>query len=208
MIFMYGKRNGIMQRIPAALKIVLIFALSVASTFFGVYENLCLFTFCFLFSIVSKVRIFEFICDLKYVCGYSAFIIILDVASYFIEHKTIVGIDIGCLNISLIVRLITVFALSSLFFRTTGVFEIRVAIENAEIFCTHGKTKCTFSKSFALFFSFIPRLFYLWDQIDKAYRGRMGKKGIKKIIKLVPVFISVSIKRADTTVLALLNREK
>ena len=35
----------------------------------------------------------------------------------------------------------------------------------------------------------------------------MGKKGIKKIIAVVPIFISVSIKRADTTVLALLNRE-
>ena len=207
MLFMYTKRNGIVQKLPALLKIAFIFVMSVASTLFGIHANLCLFFACFILSVLSKVLVFEFASDLKYVFGYSVFIIVLDMASYFIENKTLVGMNMGCFNFPLVVRLIAVFALSSLFFRTTGVYDIRTAIEDVEIFCTGGKTKRTFSKSFTLFFSFIPKLFYLWNQIEKAYEARMGKKGIKKIIAVVPIFISVSIKRADTTVLALLNRD-
>lgn len=206
-LFLYYKRNGVVQKTPALLKIIILFCVSIVATIFSVKVNLLLFCVCVFLVLITKISILEFFTDLKYILFYSLFILILDVLSYLLDNKTLMGIGVSNLNTTLIVRLITVFAYTSLFFRTTSVFDIRLAIEDIEVFITRGKTKRIFSKCFALFFSFIPRLFFLWNEIDKAYTSRMGKKGIRKIVRLIPIFIAVSIKRADTTVLSLLNRE-
>jgi energy-coupling factor transporter transmembrane protein EcfT len=45
--------------------------------------------------------------------------------------------------------------------------------------------------------SFIPAEFELWGMIDRSWKARGGKNGIKKIKTLSFVFMSISFYKAD-----------
>ncbi len=106
----------------------------------------------------------------------------------------------------MLTRIIVAMAYTSVFFRTTSHREIREALEKVELFVTFGHSKLGFPKSFALFLNFLPQLFSIWANLDKAWRARQGKRGIRKILVLMPVFISLSIKKANDTLLSIKNR--
>jgi biotin transport system permease protein len=50
---------------------------------------------------------------------------------------------------------------------------------------------------------FLPRFFAVWEGADLAYRARLGKKGFRQLIALVPLTMERMILSAGETATAL-----
>jgi energy-coupling factor transporter transmembrane protein EcfT len=63
-----------------------------------------------------------------------------------------------------------------------------------------------FGTSLALTVSFIPELFGLWERLNRAYKARNGKGGVKKIRVLLIALFSLSFSYAEKKAKALAAR--
>ena len=105
-------------------------------------------------------------------------------------------------SLYLILRLLCAVEATSVFFRTTSIYEITDML----IRIPFGKAGLAVSGVLSLFLTFLPQIFATWSELETAYRARGGRKGIAKAVVLLPLLISLSINKARTTYLALLNR--
>ncbi len=62
------------------------------------------------------------------------------------------------------------------------------------------------SLSIALMLSFLPRIFEIWESAEEAYRARLGKKGLRKFVLLLPLATERLVESAVETALALESR--
>jgi biotin transport system permease protein/energy-coupling factor transport system permease protein len=116
-----------------------------------------------------------------------------------------------------IIRLFLIMQLSALLFCTTTSIEIKETICAVEIYIRTLMQKLPFAKNIsqkakfgtaaALMINFIPALFELWNNLDRSYRARDGKKGLKKIKILFIALIALSFHYANRKAKALVARE-
>ncbi len=258
-ILSYKKRNSLIHKTPAIIKLVVLFCIPLILHLTDWPCHVALFVLAFILSFIAKISTRDFFRDLRPIFYYCLIIALIDIFSTLLFDKTpmlisgniqdasiqsiqdlsIQGADLSSTNISnskfssaalqkissflnnlkaffsvvlangnymLLSRLVVAMTYTSIFFRTTSHREIREALEKIELGVTFGHAKLTFSKAFALFLNFLPQLFSIWASLDKAWRARQGKRGIRKILVLMPVFISLSIKKANDTLLSIKNR--
>ncbi len=112
------------------------------------------------------------------------------------------------------IRLAVTLQCVSLLYFTTTQLEIRYGITTIEytirkLFSFGRKTtiKPRFSQSLSLLLTFIPQVLSVWTKLDTAWKARGGKNGIKKMTKLLPVLISVSMHNAYQTAMAVSSRD-
>lgn len=194
-LFEYVKNDTIIYKIPAVLKLVLMLLLSIAVCFLDAKANLIAFLLIFLVFVLSRVNVTYFLKDLLPIIWYTFFIVIFNILSCSISNGTLSMDEVlSNYTLSLISRLFTVVALTSLFFRTTSIFDLFYSLRGSLII--------------ALFFNFFTRLFSIWGTLSKTYRARGGKRGVKMVYKLMPIFILLSLKKANDTYLSICNRKK
>lgn len=194
-LFEYVKNDTIIYKIPAVLKLVLMLLLSIAVCFLDAQVNLIAFLLIFLVFVLSRVNVTYFLKDLLPIIWYTFFIVIFNILSCIISNGTLSMDEVlNNYTLSLISRLFTVVALTSLFFRTTSIFDLFYSLRGSLII--------------ALFFNFFTRLFSIWGTLSKTYRARGGKRGVKMVYKLMPIFILLSLKKANDTYLSICNRKK
>lgn len=194
-LFEYSKSDSAVHKIPAVVKLIIMIATAISACFFNAKINLCIFAFCLCLSFVSKIKITNFLRDMLPILWYSLFILLVNVASSLLnEHTVSVNLVFTHDSLTLIVRLITVVALTSIFLRTTSLFDLFFSLKKA--------------LPIVLFFNFFSRLFSIWNSLSKSYYARGGKNGIKKIVKLLPLLIALGIKKANDTYLSICNRSK
>ncbi|MBR5669196.1 MAG: hypothetical protein IKX15_06250, partial [Spirochaetales bacterium] len=131
---------------------------------------------------------------------YSLMIISIDVLSWLLFHRN--DEIITKTSLYLILRLLCAVEATSVFFRTTSIYEITDML----IRIPFGKAGLAVSGVLSLFLTFLPQIFATWSGLEEAYHARGGRKGIAKAIVLLPLLISLSINKARTSYLALLNR--
>ena len=196
-LFSYKATDSILHRTPVLLKLLFLLAVPITVMFCPVEVCLILIAATAPLVPVGKIRIRDFLRDLKPVVIYSLMIAVLDVLIYLLFDRSR---DIVTENsLLLILRLLCAMEATSVFFRTTSSFELREAL-------SFGHPGNPVSDVFALFLSFLPQVFAIWTELDLAYRARGGKSGPGKILRLFPLLITMSMKKAGTTYLALLNR--
>lgn len=225
-LFSYCKRNSIIHRIPAALKLVLLLAISISIHITPIWVCIVLMFFLFLCALASRCGLGSFFRDLRPILYYCAMILVFDLISYFVfggrfeGSATIetgvgngvgsgVGSGVGPIRIEsiyLILRLLCAIEASSVFFRTTSIHQIRDVLQTVELALTFGHSKLVVSTTLSLFLGFLPQIFATYSALDLAYHARGGRPGFVKVVKLLPRLIVMSIKKANTTYLALLNR--
>lgn len=217
-ILSYNKRNSLIHRIPAIVKLIILFCVPLALHFTTLPYHLGFFCFAVLLALIAKLPMNSFFRDLKPIVYYCFFIFIIDVLTILLFDKTPMPIEAGIQdnlnapvllekgNFTLMSRLMVSMAYTSIFFRTTSHLEMRESLEKIELCITFRHSKLTFSKSFALFLNFLPQLFEIWNSLDLAWHARAGKRTPRKIIVLLPVFITLSMKKANETLLAIRNR--
>ena len=226
-IFSYNKRDSIIHKTPAILKLLILFCVPLITYFTPLVYHAGLFALALFLVLLAKIPLKSFLRDLRPIIYYCIFILIIDVLTILLFDKTPMPISTELSaeleesvnptlnffsilkekgNFLLMSRLIVSMAYTSIFFRTTSHLEMRQSLEKIESCITLGHSKLTFSKAFALFLNFLPQLFAIWNSLDLAWRARGGKRTVRKIIALLPVFISLSLKKANQTLLALKNR--
>ena len=203
-LFAYTKSDSPIHKIPAGLKLLVMIAVPITLQLTSHYVCLSLMAVFFVLSILSKTGFKSLARDLRPIVFYSLFILVIDVLSYLIFDRNRDIITFSSLH--LVIKLVCAMEATSVFFRTTSIYETRDALQALERIVTFGHTRYAVSSTFTLFLSFLPQIFETWTSLELAYRARGGKDGIVKAVKLLPLLIAMSIKKANTTYLALLNR--
>ena len=196
-LFSYKAANSVLHRTPTLIKILFLLAVPITVSLCPVEVSIVLIAVIPLLAVLGKVRFRDFLKDLKPAVYYSLMIVTIDVLSFLLFDRTRSIVTTRSLELTL--NLICAMEASSVFFRTTSSFEIREAL-------SFGHPGNPVSDMFALFLSFLPQVFETWTQLDLAYRSRGGKGGPAKVLRLIPILITMSMKKAGTTYLALLNR--
>lgn len=109
----------------------------------------------------------------------------------------------------MLVRLFCVMQTSSIIFKTTTSLEIREGvgkIESAVRKALHLKDRNALTDLVSFTLYFIPLVFRIWSQLETAWRARMGKRGVKMFIVLLPALFSVGMKSAYTAAKAVMIR--
>jgi biotin transport system permease protein/energy-coupling factor transport system permease protein len=213
-LFQYRGGRSILHRIPALPKLALSLSLSLGIMFLPFYA-LC--------GAVPVPAILAFICgfsfreqfaDVKPVLFYAAFLFLVNIFSGLPSP----GFNVFKFEYLLyILRLLLVMQLSALFFRTTPSTGIKSAVCGLEAdirgavkklpFAKNISREAKFGTSLALTVSFIPELFGLWERLNRAYKARNGKGGIKKFRVLLIALFSLSFSYAEKKARALAARE-
>lgn len=112
------------------------------------------------------------------------------------------------------IRLAVTLQCVSLLYFTTTQLEIRYGITTIEYsirkILNFGRKKIIkprFSQSLSLLMTFIPQVLSVWTKLDTAWKARGGKTGLKKITKLLPILISVSMHNAYQTAMAVTSKD-
>ena len=203
-LFSYTASDSIIHRTPAGLKILLLFCVPVTVLLCPIEVCLVLIAVFPILALVGKIRLLDFLRDLRPIVIYCLMIVSIDVLSYLLFHRN--DEIVTQRSLYTILRLLCAIEATSVFFRTTSTYEIGSSLQTVERVLTFGKSRLVLSGIFSLFLGFLPQIFATWSSLDLAYRARGGKKGISKVLTLFPLLITMSMKKATTTYLALLNR--
>ena len=203
-LFSFSKGKSLIHRTPAWLKLLVLIAVPVTISLTPLYVCLALMAAFAVLAMSSGMGFTRFLRDLRPIAVYCIMIVLIDVLSYVFFSKSRAVVTQNSLN--LILRLLCAMEATSVFFRTTSNYEITSTLQAIERAVTFGHSKLVISGMLSLFLSFLPQIFRTWSDIDCAYRSRGGKRGPAKIVTLLPVLITASMKKASTTYMALLDR--
>ena len=203
-LFSYSKGISFVHMTPAWLKLLVLLAVPVTVSVTPLYVCLSLMALFALLAIVSGMGFARFLRDLRPIAVYCVMIVAIDVLSYVFFDRSKAVVTQNSLN--LILRLLCAMEAASVFFRTTGTYEITSTLQAVERAVTFGHSRLVVSGMLSLFLSFLPQIFRTWSEIDCAYRARGGKRGLSKVARLLPVLITISLKKASVTYMALLDR--
>ena len=192
-LFSYRRGTSFLHRMSPLLKLLLLFGFTALIFFFPNYVLFYSAFFIFFarfigFSFLEQLR------DLKPILPYCLLLVSLHVFSVLIKTESSIK-DLAFL----ILKLVCLMQISSLFFNTTSSLQLKETMEKILPF----KAALLFS----LFLFFIPLLFSIWTKLDYSWKARGGKKGLLKIFKLFPIFISESLYKGQKLMYALKNRQ-
>lgn len=212
-ILSYQRRTSPIHTIPALMKLLVLLAVTVSLYMTGLGVHALLFAASLPLVALSHLQFSDFLHDLKPVVYYGIFIAVVEAVSALLFGGIPVAFDPPTLSelsqnssVLLVSRLVVAMSYTSVFFRTTSNLELRESLESVERVLTFGRSSLSFSRAFALFLNFLPQLFGIWAGLDKAWRARCGKRGLRKVLALLPVFITLSMKKANDTLLSIRNR--
>lgn len=203
-LFSYTKGSSLIHRIPAGIKLLLLLLTPFTLYLTPIYVCLCLMAVFALLAVISGTGFPRFLRDLRPIAVYCIMIIMIDVLSYLLFNRNREVITETSLH--MILRLLCAMEATSVFFRTTSTFDIGFTLQKIERAVTFGHSRLVVSSILSLFLSFLPQIFRSWIEINAAYNARGGRNGLGKIVRLLPVLITISIKKASTTYMALQNR--
>ena len=199
-LFAYTKKDSMVHRTPCWLKLIILFAVPITLYLTSIWVCIAIIPTFLLIALIAGIGVGRFFRDLRPIAIYSLIIISIDVLSWLLFRRN--DEVITKTSLYLILRLLCAVEATSVFFRTTSIYEITDML----IRIPFGKAGLAVSGVFSLFLTFLPQIFATWSELEMAYRARGGRKGIAKATILLPLLISLSISKAQTTYLALLNR--
>ena len=199
-LFAYTKKDSLVHRTPCWLKLIIFFAVPITLYLSSIWVCIALIPTFLLIALIAGIGAGRFFRDLRPILIYSLMIISIDVLTWLIFRRN--DEIITKTSLYLILRLLCAVEATSVFFRTTGIYEITEMLRRI----TFGKAGLVVSSMLSLFLTFLPQIFATWSELEAAYLARGGRKGIAKAAVLLPLLISLCISKARTTHLALLNR--
>ena len=206
--FSYKPGSSILHRCPVWLKLLFIPLVSIAVFKLSYYFALSLCLAQIILGFILRFTIREQLRDLKAVLYYAVFLIFA---------KLIGSVATGQLNIIafirnesetwiLLLKLLCVMQSASLLFKTSTSPQIREGLESMERKIT-GKQSTPVAQAISLFICFIPQVSKNWQQAERAWKARSGRKSLRMFIVLLPVFFSVGMKQAYNSAKAISARQ-
>ena len=190
-IFSYSPVKSPIHRIPAWLKLLVLLLVPITVYLCPICVSIALIALFPVIAAVGRIRLPDFLHDLKPISYYCLMILAIDVLSYLLFKAEKL---ISQRSLVMILRLLCAMEATSVFFRTTSTFEIRDTLQGIESAVTFGHSKLVFSSMFTLFLTFLPQIFANWSALDLAYRARGGRRGPAKAVVLLPRLVTMSLK--------------
>ena len=234
--FSYKTGSSFLHRCPAWLKTILLPLVSIIVFVLPFYFTAGLFAVQVVLAFVLRFTIKEQLRDLKAVLYYAAFLvfakIIGNLAAGIVDgsFSSITISDIPQLTAAfllseaatwaLLLRLLCVMQTASLIFKTSTSLQIREGLESLEIAVrtflrkifrprhpANAKPRAPIAQAVSLFICFIPQVSKNWQQSERAWKARGGRKSLRMFVVLLPVFFSVGMKQAYNTAKAISARQ-
>ena len=95
---------------------------------------------------------------------------------------------------------------ASILFKTSTSLQIREGLELMER-TVRRKPDAPVAQAVSLFICFIPQVSKNWQQAERAWKARGGRKSLRMFIVLLPVFFSVGMKQAYNSAKAISVRQ-
>lgn len=210
-ILSYKQGTSFLHRCPAWIKILVIPAVSIAAFYLPPVFAFCILALQTLVSFVLRFTVREQLADLRPVIYYALLLFIAKLigsAAVVISGGTFYWKDFIISEKEtwlLLLKLFCVMQSASLVFKTSTSLQIREGLEKIEIAITR-KKKAPIAQTLSIFICFIPQVSKNWQQATCAWKARGGKKSLRMLIVLLPVFFSVGMKQAYNSARAIAAR--
>ena len=213
--FSYKQGTSLLHRCPAWFKILVIPLISLASFYLPFYFAAGLVILLTLVSFIMHFTLREQLVDLRAIIYYAFLLFFTKLIGNF---ATIENFDWSQTALYLksffageketwilLLRLLCVMQSASLLFKTSTSLQIRQGLETIERKITRNK-KTPLAQALSIFICFIPQVSRNWQQAQRAWLARGGRKSLRMFIVLLPVFFSVGMKQAYNTARAISAR--
>ena len=221
-ILSYKQGTSFLHRCPAWIKILVIPAVSIAMFYLPPVFVLCLIALQTLVSFILHFTVREQLGDLRPVIYYAILLVIAKIIGslaqaissstlYWPDFYQFVFIARNFFIAEketwlLLLKLFCVMQTASLVFKTSTSLQIREGLEKIELTITR-KKKAPVAQTLSIFICFIPQVSKNWQQATRAWKARGGKKSLKMLVVLLPVFFSVGMKQAYNSARAISIRQ-
>ena len=221
-ILSYKQGTSFLHRCPAWIKILVIPAVSIAAFYLPPVFALCILVLQTLVSFVLRFTVREQLADLRPVIYYAVLLFIAKLigsAAVVISGGSFYWKDFLISEKEtwlLLLKLFCVMQSASLVFKTSTSLQIREGLEKIEITIRKflhlkakktGAQKAPVAQTLSIFICFIPQVSKNWQQATRAWKARGGKKSLKMLVVLLPVFFSVGMKQAYNSARAISIRQ-
>jgi biotin transport system permease protein len=211
--------GGVLRRVPAGLKLLALFALSIAA--FSSPAGLLIAALAAAAgSFLARVKPRELLRGSR-----SLFMLALFILVFQTFDPGAPPIALGAINLPWIsvrgfldgvlsaLRIMVSFAAGSLLFAVTTMRELRLSLGRAEqaiaglfVRPVAPRQYSRFSLGLSLMLGFIPRFFELWETVNLACDARSGRRGLRRLILIIPLTAERMMEMAATTAEALQAR--
>jgi energy-coupling factor transporter transmembrane protein EcfT len=201
--FAYHYGDSPLHRCPAGIKLLCLFLLSGAafSSIPGLVVSVILII---AGALVGRIKMRDLLRGSRPLIMLALFVVIFRCARFEKPYINIEDLYSGLVSgLCLIVS----FAAGALLFSVTTMAELRRSLGRVETALTHGKIcrgkRSRLSLGISLMLGFIPRFFEIWENANLAWEARAGKRGLRRIIPLIPLVTERMMEAAADTALAL-----
>jgi biotin transport system permease protein/energy-coupling factor transport system permease protein len=223
-VFRYKRGRSVCHRLPAPVKLALMLCVAVTVMLLPLTAVCAGIALTAVLAGLCRFTLREQCADIKPACYYALFLFAVNfAANLYAARATGPGRD--WLRAALpradyvlyAARLCFVMQLSALLFRTTTSLQIKETLSAAETAVRAALKKLPFARKItpdakwakhaALMLNFIPALFEIWEKLNRAYRARDGRGGLKKYRILLVALFALSFHCASEKARALAARE-
>jgi energy-coupling factor transporter transmembrane protein EcfT len=196
--FAYHYGASPLHRCPAGIKLLCLFLLSGAA-FSSIPGLVVSGVLIIAGALVGRVKMRDLLRGSRPLIVLALFIVIFRCLRfekpYIVIEELYSGIVSGlCLIVS--------FAAGALLFAVTTMAELRRSLGKLEMFLSRGK-RSRLSLGISLMLGFIPRFFEIWENANLAWDARAGKRGLRRMVLLIPLVTERMMEAAADTALAL-----
>lgn len=197
----YKSGSSFLHKCPSWIKILSVPAVNILLFSLHPYFALFMIVVQTIAALRLRFTFSEIFTDLKPVVWYAALLFFIRFISALSQNNLMLFFERESLKETLfmLIKLFCMMQMASLVFKTSTSLQLREGLEIIERAVRrffHMKNAKTVSDTVSVFFIFIPLISQMWNQIEKSWKVRFGKKGLKMYFVLLPVFFSVSLKKA------------
>ena len=230
--FSYKQGSSFLHRCPAWVKILLLPLISMSIFYLPPCFVLALIALQTLVSFLLRFTVREQVRDLRAVFYYAVFLIIVKIIGNLaasISTGSMPAFELSVLPqillsflISeketwlLLLKLFCIMQTASQIFKTSTSLQIREGLEAMELAVRRrlhlkpvvdGRPNAPVAQAVSLFICFIPQVSKNWQQTERAWKARGGRKSLRMFAVLLPVFFSVGMKQAYNSARAISVRQ-
>ena len=197
----YKSGSSFLHKCPSWIKILSVPAVNILLFSLHPYFALFMIVVQTIAALRLRFTFSEMFTDVKPVVYYAFLLFFLRFVSALSQNNLMLFFERESLKETLfmLIKLFCMMQMASLVFKTSTSLQLREGLEIIERAVRrffHMKNAKTVSDTVSVFFIFVPLISQMWNQIEKSWKVRFGKKGLKMYFVLLPVFFSVSLKKA------------
>ena len=219
-LFSFQPTKSPLTKINPGIKLLLLIISVISLFYIDLIPTTIIFFLLILISIPLGFSLKSQFQDFKPIFIYIVMYYLISSINNFFQNKTLTGnIFIPSQTITLsVLRLLVSLQLARFFYKTTTTTQLKWSLGQMEdglrsllqkipVIGKKIHRETSFTLTFTLVISFIPRLMSLWNQLELSWKARGGTAGLKMISTLFPQLFILAFTEAENTLQALLSRE-